>query len=62
MAELYDALKAAHMIGDDYLALAAGNVVDPSAFTHGSSQDRRSWLRAGYRGGRPTACNTFASG
>jgi predicted metalloprotease len=58
--DLDEGLTAAHVIGDDYIALSGGNVVDPSLFTHGSSADRRSWLTVGYRSGRPTDCNTFA--
>jgi predicted metalloprotease len=62
VSELYEGLKTAHVIGDDYLAKAAGNAVDPTLFTHGSSEQRQRWLRTGYQTGRPNACNTFASG
>lgn len=58
--DLYDALKTAHVIGDDYLQEAAGNIVDTSLFTHGSSEQRRSWLRTGYKSGTPGSCDTFA--
>jgi hypothetical protein len=59
-ADLNDALKAAEVIGDDYLQHAAGNVVDSALWTHGSSKQRRYWSRTGYESGRPAACNTFA--
>jgi predicted metalloprotease len=59
--DLYDGLRTAHMIGDDYGAEAAGAVADPTLFTHGSSEDRKYWLRTGYRSGRPEVCNTFVS-
>jgi uncharacterized protein len=59
--DLYTALQTAHVIGDDYLQEAAGNFVDPTLFTHGSSEQRKSWLRTGYRSGSPKACDTFAS-
>jgi predicted metalloprotease len=59
--DLYDAMKTAHKIGDDYIQIAYGNVVDTSLFTHGSSQQRRFWLRTGYKSGKPGSCDTFAS-
>ena len=60
VADLYQALKAAEVIGDDYLQRAAGDVVDSAAWTHGSSQQRKYWVRTGYETGRPSSCNTFA--
>jgi predicted metalloprotease len=59
--DLYDALKTAHVIGDDYVQQAAGHIVDSSLFTHGSSQQRRTWLRTGYKSGKPGSCDTFLS-
>jgi predicted metalloprotease len=59
--DLYDALKTAHKIGDDYIQKAYGNIVDTSLFTHGSSEQRRLWLRTGYKSGKPGSCDTFAS-
>jgi predicted metalloprotease len=59
ITDLFDALTTARVIGDDYLQKAAGNVVDTSLFTHGSSEQRQSWLRTGYKSGRPGSCDTF---
>lgn len=59
VADLNEALHAAKIIGDDYIAHAAGVVVDASQWTHGSSQQRQHWLRTGYESGRPSACDTF---
>lgn len=59
--DLNDALKAAEVIGDDYLQRAAGDVVDSALWTHGSSQQRRHWVKTGYQTGRPSACDTFAN-
>ncbi|HET6866545.1 MAG TPA: neutral zinc metallopeptidase [Solirubrobacteraceae bacterium] len=59
--DLDDALKAAEVIGDDYLQQAAGDVVDSALWTHGSSQQRQYWAKRGYQSGRPSACDTFAS-
>ncbi len=61
LRELDEALKAAEVIGDDYLQRAAGDVVDSALWTHGSSQQRQYWVRTGYESGRPSACDTFAS-
>jgi predicted metalloprotease len=60
LRDLDDALKAAEVIGDDYIQRAAGEVVDSSLWTHGSSQQRQHWVRTGYQSGRPSACDTFA--
>jgi predicted metalloprotease len=60
IGELDGALKAADVIGDDYIQRAAGDVVDSALWTHGSSQQRQHWVRTGYQSGRPSACDTFA--
>jgi uncharacterized protein len=62
VADLNQALKAAEVIGDDYLQRAAGNVIDSALWTHGSSQQRQYWVRTGYESGRPASCDTFADG
>jgi predicted metalloprotease len=61
VADLDEALKAAEVIGDDYIQRAAGDVVDSALWTHGSSQQRQYWTRTGFQSGRPSACDTFAS-
>jgi predicted metalloprotease len=59
-ADLQNALQTAAAIGDDYIQTnLAGQNVDPSSFSHGSSAQRQKWLLAGYRSGNPNACNTF---
>jgi hypothetical protein len=60
--DLQEAVKTADAIGDDYEARAVGDVVDESLWTHGSSQQRQSWLRTGFRSGKPVSCDTFAHG
>lgn len=60
--DLDGALKAAEVIGDDYIQRAAGDDVDSAEWTHGSSQQRQFWLKTGYESGRPSACDTFATG
>lgn len=56
-----EGLSAAAAIGDDALQRQAGRVVRPEAFTHGSSEQRRSWLEAGLRTGDVAECDTFGS-
>lgn len=58
--DIEEALRAAEVVGDDYLQHAAGAaVVNPDSWTHGSSAQRKQWLTTGYEDGRPSACNTF---
>jgi uncharacterized protein len=56
-----DALRAAAVVGDDFLARAATGVArPPESFTHGTSAQRQQWLTTGFQEGRPAACDTFA--
>lgn len=49
--QLDDALNAAMVIGDDHLQEHSGQGIDPDAWTHGSSQQRQTWLSEGFTGG-----------
>jgi uncharacterized protein len=55
-----EAMRAAQAIGDDTLQRSAGQRPVPESFTHGSSEQRMSWLRRGMETGNPAQCNTFA--
>ena len=56
-----DALRAAAIVGDDFLARATtGAERPPESFTHGTSAQRQQWLATGFQEGRPAACDTFA--
>lgn len=58
--DIRNALETAGAIGDDYIQTnLAGQRVDPSQFSHGSSAQRQKWFLAGYQSGNPGACNTF---
>ena len=58
--DLEEGLRAASAIGDDQLQRNAGQRVNPDAFTHGTSKQRRYWLSIGLKYGEIQRCNTFA--
>ncbi|MFN3785251.1 MAG: neutral zinc metallopeptidase [Thiothrix sp.] len=60
--DLEEALNAAASIGDDRLQRLSGRRVNPDAFTHGSSKQRREWFTRGLQSGDLRNCNTFRSG
>lgn len=59
--DLEEAINAAAAVGDDTLQKASTGRVVPDAFTHGSSEQRMHWFRAGYEAASPKACDTFNS-
>jgi predicted metalloprotease len=58
--DIEEAFGAAEAIGDDRLQRQAGQEVDPDSFTHGTSEQRRTWFDRGYDAGRPADCDTFS--
>jgi len=55
------ALRTAAAIGDDTLQRRSQGYVVPDSFTHGTSEQRQRWFANGYRTGKVSSCNTFAS-
>lgn len=57
--DLEEALVAASAIGDDRLQQQGRGYVTPDSFTHGSSEQRVRWFKAGFASGSPESCDTF---
>lgn len=57
--DVEDGLNAAAAIGDDRLQKQAGGRVAPESFTHGSSEQRVTWLRRGLQEGTVESCDSF---
>jgi uncharacterized protein len=60
--DLEEGLNAANAIGDDTLQRQSRGYVQPESFTHGTSEQRKRWLRRGYDTGDPAQCDTFSAG
>jgi hypothetical protein len=60
--DVEEALRAAAAIGDDRLQRRSTGRVSPESFTHGSSEQRVQWFRAGFSTGDPQRCDTFRAG
>ncbi len=57
-----EGMQAAAAIGDDRLQRQSQGRVAPESFTHGTSEQRMTWLRRGMESGRTEACDTFSAG
>jgi predicted metalloprotease len=56
-----EGLRAAGAIGDDRLQEMGQGYVQPESWTHGSSEQRQTWLRQGLTSGDIASCDTFKS-
>jgi uncharacterized protein len=56
-----EGVRAAAAIGDDRLQKMSRGHVQPESWTHGSSEQRVTWLRRGLEAGDLNACDTFSS-
>lgn len=59
--DVEEALTAASAIGDDRLQRQSRGGVSPDSFTHGSSEQRVRWFRAGLESGDLKRCDTFSA-
>jgi hypothetical protein len=59
--DLDEALRAVAAVGDDRVQQRTTDRIDPETWTHGSSQQRRTWWLRGYATGDPDDCDTFSA-
>jgi predicted metalloprotease len=58
--DVEEGLNAASAIGDDRIQESVNGRIDPESFTHGTAEQRATWLRTGIQVGNPDACDTFS--
>jgi predicted metalloprotease len=58
--DLEEAFRASEAVGDDRLQGSRGGTIDPDSFTHGTSEQRRTWFNRGYESGEASACDTYS--
>jgi predicted metalloprotease len=57
--DVEEGIAAAEAVGDDRIQEATQGRIDPESFTHGTSEQRARWFRAGLESGSPDSCDTF---
>ncbi|WP_238011283.1 neutral zinc metallopeptidase [Dactylosporangium sp. AC04546] len=60
-SDVAEAIQAAEAIGDDTIQKGSGSRVNPDAFTHGTSAQRKKWFLQGFNTGDPRQCDTFST-
>ena len=59
--DVEEAMNAAAAVGDDNIQRRTQGVVVPEAFTHGTSEQRARWFKAGMQSGEVGRCDTFSA-
>lgn len=59
--DLEEGITAAEAVGDDRIQQKTQGRIDPESFTHGSSEQRRTWFRKGFDSGDIQQCDTFSA-
>jgi predicted metalloprotease len=59
--DIEEAMNAAAAVGDDNIQRRTQGVVVPEAFTHGTSEQRTRWFKAGMQSGSVNQCDTFSA-
>ncbi|MGH8518808.1 MAG: KPN_02809 family neutral zinc metallopeptidase, partial [Panacagrimonas sp.] len=59
--DVEEAMNTATAIGDDRLQKQSQGHVVPDAFSHGTSEQRVRWFKAGFESGDPNRCDTFGA-
>jgi len=59
--DLQEAMNAAAAVGDDRIQMQSQGYVVPESFTHGTSEQRRSWFMKGFQTGDLNQGDTFST-
>jgi uncharacterized protein len=59
--DLEEGITAAEAVGDDRIQQKTQGRIDPESFTHGTSEQRRTWFRKGFDTGDISQCDTFSA-
>jgi uncharacterized protein len=59
--DLREAITAAQAVGDDRIQESTTGRIDRESWTHGSAEQRSSWLQRGFDAGNMQACDTFST-
>lgn len=61
VGDMQEAMQAAEAVGDDVIQSDAGRNPMPDSFTHGSAEQRQTWLMRGFETGQMGQCDTFSA-